>query len=144
MNKDKEKYIDICDSLTELTDDEKKGVSAVIVKNDNIISYGVNKLPNGAKKTKSRCEPPLKGHWIQHAERNAIFKAAKDGVSVDGGEMYCSYFPCSDCARAIIESGIKKIYSPRPDLSHHKWGEIWEISMKMLIECGVTFEFYEK
>ena len=111
MDKKDIKYIEICESLTELSDDPKTGVAALIVKDDNIITYGVNELPFSSGKVKERCENPGKGYWMLHAERNAIYKAARTGISLIGADMYCTYFPCADCARGIIQSGIKKLYT---------------------------------
>tara|TARA_Y100001937_G_C6899574_1_gene232672 strand:- start:19 stop:468 length:450 start_codon:yes stop_codon:yes gene_type:complete len=130
-------YMEMVSLLTKLTDDNKTGVGALIVKNNTIISHGVNVLPNGAKKTKERTESPLKRSWIIHAERDAIYKAAKAGISLDGSYMYCTYFPCVDCARGIVQSGIKRLYAPKPDFNHKRWGVSWVESIIMMRECGV-------
>ena len=137
MNLRDKTYLSIVNTLCDLTDDTKKGVAAIIVKDDNIISHGVNELPKGCLKLKERCEAPLKYNWILHAERNAILKAAKEGIKIDGCSMYVTYFPCSDCARAIIQSGISKVYSPKPDLTHHKWGNSWREAILMFTECNI-------
>lgn len=139
MNKKDKKYIQIANSLSELSDDPKTGVGSIIVKDDNIISHGVNELPLGLNKEydKRRVENPLKGKWMLHAERNAIYKAARNGISLIGTKMYCTYFPCADCARGIIQAGIEKLYTEKPDFNHHKWGESWVEAIIMLKECGV-------
>lgn len=138
MDKKDLKYIEIGKLLCELSDDPKKGVSALIVKDDNIISHGVNELPDGVQKTNERLIKPGKDFWMLHAERNAIYKVSRSGISLVGAKMYCTYFSCSDCARAIIQSGIKTLYAPKPDFSHHKWGKTWVESQIMLRECGVN------
>jgi len=137
INETDKVYLSICNSLTRLTDDNNTGVSAIIVKNNNIISHGVNELPNGANKINDRCESPLKDKWMLHAERNAIFKAARLGISLKDTKMYCTYFPCADCSRAIIQAGITRLYTEKPDFNHHKWGESWVEALIMLRECGV-------
>ena len=106
-----------------------------------MVSYASNSIPNGVKKLNSRKEKPNKYSWIGHAERNAICEAAKQGISTDGCEMYCNYYPCSDCAISIIECGISKLYTEKPDFNHHKWGESWKRSKKMFEESGVDDEF---
>ncbi len=136
-------YIFTLNKLSNLSDDTEKGVAAIIVKNDNIISYGVNKLPKGCLKLEERCEAPLKYDWLEHAEKDAIFKAAKDGVKLKNSKMYVNYFPCCDCARAIISSGIKKIYAPKPDFTNQKWGESWKISLTMFSESDVNVVFID-
>ncbi len=46
-------------------------------------------------------------------------------------------FPCSDCARAIIQSGITKIITPSPDVEHETWGSHFKASLMMLDEAGI-------
>ncbi len=144
MNKYDKKFMEIANSLTELTDDPNRGVACLIVKDNNIISHGVNVLSNGVTKTEERVTKPLKSMWISHSERNAIFKAAKEGYSTDGCKMYVTYFPCHECARAIIQAGIKEIITYEPDFSHEKWGESWNIALDMFEECGVKITFYNE
>ena len=128
--------------VTDLSDDNSRGVGAVIVgEYDTILSYGSNTIPEGVNKTKDRVEKPNKYKWIGHAERNAIYSAAKRGVSLDGSTMYCSYFPCSDCARGIIQSGIIELYTTKPDLTHNKWGKSWECALEMFNESKVKINF---
>jgi dCMP deaminase len=67
------------------------------------------------------------------------------GTPLDGTTIYLtSGLPCSDCARAIINSGIKKVYckSVCTTKNKEKWVESQEIAKKMLEECGVEIIFY--
>ena len=128
--------------VTDLSDDNSRGVGAVIVgKHDTILSYGSNTIPEGVNKTKDRLGKPNKYKWIGHAERNAIYSAAKRGISLDGSTMYCSYFPCSDCARGIIQSGIVELYTSKPDVNHKKWGDSWKCALQMFEESGVKIQY---
>lgn len=131
-------FIEMLESIKKLSDDRKTQVASLIVnRNNDIISYGVNSLPDGVIYNEERCTSPLKNHWMMHAERNALYKAARLGISTMNANMYCTYFPCADCSRAIIQGGIKKLYTEKPDFNHHKWGESWIESLTMLIECDV-------
>jgi dCMP deaminase len=137
-----ELFIKMTNLVSESSDDGNRKVGCVIVKDgDTMVSYASNSIPNGVKKLNSRKEKPNKYSWIGHAERNAICEAAKQGISTDGCEMYCNYYPCSDCAISIIECGISKLYTEKPDFNHHKWGESWKRSKKMFNEAGVDIEF---
>jgi len=137
-----ELFIKMTNVISESSDDSNRKVGCVIVKDgDTMVSYASNNIPNGVKKLNSRKEKPNKYSWIGHAERNAICEAAKQGISTDGCEMYCNYYPCSDCAISIIECGISKLYTEKPDFNHHKWGESWKRSKKMFNEAGVDIEF---
>lgn len=143
MNLRDKTYVEVVNTLSKLSEDNKRQVAAIIVKNDNIISFGVNKLPESVNKFEERKSKQLKGFWFLHAERDAIYKSVRDGVSLNGTEIYVNYFPCSDCARAIISSGIKKIYTPKPDLTHQKWGESWKIAAIMFGESDVEVVFVD-
>lgn len=126
--------------------DKKTGVGAVIVNDENTeLVMGYNGFPRGMDDDKeSRHERPEKYLWTEHAERNAIYKAAREGISTNGTIMYVTYFPCHECTRAIIQAGIKKLVSPEPDLDHHKWGESWRTAHEMLTEAGVEIEYYNE
>lgn len=131
-------FIEMLDSIKKLSDDKKRQVASLIVNETNdIISFGSNSLPDGVLHKPKRCERPDKYVWLLHAERNAIYKAARLGISLKGAKMYCTYFPCVDCARAIIQAGIVKLYTEKPDLNHPTWGDSWINAMIMFKECGV-------
>ena len=134
-------YFNLLDSLKELSDDKKRKVSSIIVKDNNIISYGVNIIPNESSRNENRCGKELKKYWIEHSERNAIFKCSKQGIALEGSEMYVNYFPCADCARAIMQCGIKKVYSPKPELEKSKWKESWKEAIFILTEADVEIVF---
>lgn len=83
---------------------------AVIIGPDNEVrSTGFNGFPRGVKDDERINERPLKYYYIEHAERNAIYNAARHGNSLKGCTMYVTGTPCHDCARAIIQSGIKRV-----------------------------------
>lgn len=137
-----ELFVKMTNVVSESSDDDNRKVGCVIVRDgDTIVAYGSNTIPEKVKKLKSRKEKPNKYSWIGHAERNAICEAAKKGIPTDGCEMYCNYYPCSDCAISIIQAGISKLYTEKPDFNHHKWGESWKRSKKMFEESGVVIEF---
>ena len=88
-------------------------IGAIIVGRDKeIVSTGYNSFPRGLQDNlKERQERPEKYYWFEHAERNAIYNAARIGVSTKGTTMYLSCgIPCSDCARGIINAGITRIF----------------------------------
>jgi dCMP deaminase len=82
-------------------------VGAVLVKDDNIISFGYNGTPAGMDNCCERDSVTLP-HVI-HAECNAILKAAKNGNSVNDSTIYLSLSPCLDCSKLILQSGIKRV-----------------------------------
>jgi len=93
-----------------MSNDEKTHVGAVILSPEGtIISVGANSLTRGVPNTPEVQERPEKYYWFEHAERNAIFEAAKLGIPLEGSVMYTNGIPCVDCARAIVQSGIKEV-----------------------------------
>lgn len=91
--------------------DPKTRIGAIIVKDNRIISTGYNGIPIGVNdKVEKRHDRPDKYFWYEHAERNAILSAARNGISTEGATMYTNGVPCIECARSIIQSGIKEVY----------------------------------
>lgn len=124
-------------------------IGAVIVSPEKrIVSVGYNSFPSGIDDTiPERQERPLKYSFMAHAERNAIYSAANLGVSVRGCVMVTPGFPCSDCAIAIIQAGIKEVVLHTPwdlDMSGGpKWEESAGYSRKMFEEAGVFVRYYD-
>lgn len=133
------KFIELSRHIAEWSKDTNRKNGAVIVDQDNIVlSVGYNGFPRGCDDTvTSRYEQPEKYLFTEHAERNALFHAARHGVSLKGCKMYMTMFPCADCARGLIQSGIVKIFAPTPDVDHHKWGEHFKAAMVMMDEANV-------
>lgn len=134
------RWMERAKAVAEYSKDTNTKTGAVIVTDDNTeLTMGYNGFPRGANDIDypKRYERPEKYFWTEHAERNAIYKAARIGMSVKGANMFCTYFPCADCSRAIIQAGIKKLYTEKPDFNHERWGESWLEATIMLKECGV-------
>lgn len=83
----------------------------VLVRPDiqEVVSYGANHFPEGVESSDARWERPLKYAYVEHAERNAIYSAARRGIKTKGLHMYCYWAACADCARAIIQAGITRL-----------------------------------
>lgn len=123
--------------------DRKYKVGALIVGPDKEVrATGYNGFPRGANDDiDERHERPAKYMYTEHAERNAVFNAARCGVSTKGCTIYASWFPCADCARAIIQSGISTLVAPLPDFEDDRWGKSFRAAEEMLEECGVGIRY---
>lgn len=141
-------FLNIAEAVKLKSKDESTQIGSVIVgKNNEILSTGYNSFPRGLDDNKpERQERPEKYLWFEHSERNAIYNAARVGTPIDGSNIYLtSGLPCCDCARAIINSGIKKVYCKRicttknPD----KWESNQSKAYNMLKECNVEVIFYD-
>ena len=86
----------------------RRKVGAIIVKNQMIISDGYNGTPSGFENV---CEDEngLTKPYVLHAEANAITKVARSNNSSDGATLYVTVSPCLECAKLIIQSGIRRV-----------------------------------
>lgn len=110
-----------------------------------ILATGVNNLPDGIEELAERKQSPEKYKWMEHAERNVIFQAAKQGIKTKGLMMVCPWAACSACARAIIQSGITLLITHKQACLCQKphWQEEVELGRIMLKEAGVAVQIYD-
>lgn len=109
--------------------DPKTKIGALIVKDKRIISTGYNGIPIGVDDNNElRHQRPEKYKWYEHGERNAIYAAAKYGIDTNGALLYTNALPCADCARGIIQCGIKEVYIHKQfnDLCNNAQREQWK------------------
>lgn len=87
---------------------QRRKVGALIVKDRMVISDGYNGTPCGFENI---CEDEngITKPYVLHAEANAITKVAKSNNSSDGATLYVTAAPCVECAKLIIQSGIKRV-----------------------------------
>ena len=86
----------------------RRKVGALIVKDKMIISDGYNGTPAGFENV-CELEDGTTRHYVLHAETNAITKIARSGNSSEGATIYVTTSPCIECAKLIIQSGIKRV-----------------------------------
>lgn len=142
-----EYFLNIAEQVKLKSKDQSTQIGAVIVGQDNeVLSTGYNSFPRGMDDSiQERQERPEKYFWFEHAERNAIYNAARIGVSLKNSTIYLtSGLPCMDCARGIVNSGVKVVWCKRvcTTKNKEKWDESQAKSMQLLNECGVQVFFY--
>ncbi len=127
--------------LAELcSDDPNTKNGAILISTDGrVIGTGVNRFPTGVKVTPERLQKPLKYEFMEHAERNAIFDACRRGENTMGSTLYCPWYACAPCARAIIEAGIVRIIGHKQifDRTPAHWLETIAIGNEMFLDAGV-------
>ena len=91
---------------------DRKNVGAVIVRDRMILSTGYNGSIRGMPHCDESGHMMENGHCVAtiHAETNAILQAAKNGVRIDGAEIYTTASPCWNCFKMIANAGIRTIY----------------------------------
>jgi dCMP deaminase len=122
--------------------------AAILGPGFEIRALGYNGFPRGVNDDISeRHTRPLKYKYTEHAERNAIYNAAKVGTPLDGCRLLLDspIFVCSDCARAIINVGIRQVVLIRRSDSDEERQQRWEvdecISRTMFEEAGVDIVY---
>ncbi|MDD2284877.1 MAG: dCMP deaminase family protein [Paludibacter sp.] len=110
---------------------ERRKVGALLVKNKMIISDGYNGTPSGFE-NKCEDENNVSKAYVLHAEANAITKVARSHNSSDGATLYVTASPCIECAKLIIQAGIKRVV----------YGEEYRImdGVELLKQAGIEIE----
>lgn len=128
--------------------DENTHIGAVIVGPDNEVrSVGYNGFARGIyDDNPERQQPPEKYFWFEHAERNAIYNATLMGVSLKGCRMYTNGIPCMDCARGVVQSGIKEVivHEKWNNNNDEKWKESCAKALQLFGEAKVGYRFFDK
>jgi len=119
--------------------------AALLVEGGKVKAWGINTLPPGVENRKERFEGKNKHIYPNHAERDAIYKAAREGVKTEGLEMVMPWLPCIPCANAIITSGIKRLICHKQmiEKTDEKWVEELEEALELLKEAGVEVVAYD-
>jgi dCMP deaminase len=139
------KFLKLAMHIASWSKDQSSKVGAVIVgPNNEIRSTGYNGFPRGARDgIASRSSRPDKYLWTEHAERNAIYNAARAGIALDGCSMYLPWFPCVDCARAIVQTGIKILVAAIPDWNNQQWGLHFKVAKELFDEVSIELRLFD-
>ena len=107
MEKFDHSYLQMAEIWAQNSYCKRRKVGALLVKDRMIISDGYNGTPSGFENV---CEEDgVTKPYVLHAEANAITKVAKSGNSSEGATLYVTASPCLECAKLIIQSGIKRV-----------------------------------
>ena len=139
-----DKFMNLAKHISEWSKDRSTKVGCVIIGPMNDVrALGYNGFPRGIDDDiDARHDRPAKYLWTEHAERNAIFNAASTGTPLAGCSVYVPWFPCGDCARAIIQSGITTLIAYEQDWDDPKWN--FGTVKGMLEEAGIEIVFMDK
>ena len=143
---DSSRWLAYCAEKGSESPDPRTKIGCVIVGPDNSLVVGAcNRFPTGIDGTiKSRAEAPFKYTWIEHAERNAIYDAARRGLSTEGCIIFVELSPCVDCARAIIQAGLAEVVinlNRNAEYMSERYSGEHPTALEMLAEAGVRVRF---
>ena len=134
------RFIDLAKQISTWSKDPSTKIGAVAVgSKGQILSQGYNGFPRGIADTEERYnDRPTKYKYVVHAEMNVIYNATYNGVSLDGATLYVYGLPvCSECAKGIIQVGIKRVVIYTDSDVPEIWNEMYNLSWSMFIESGV-------
>ncbi len=137
------RFMEVAELVKTWSKDPSTKVGAVVVGPDREIrSTGYNGLVRGVDDNKpERLERPTKYDFFEHAERNAVYNACLIGASLKGCVIYVTSMPCPDCARAIIQSGIKMVVTHKVTIDENSPANTWRdkliYSEEMFKEAGI-------
>lgn len=115
----------------------KVGALFLCPKTHNVLSLGYNGMPRGVdEKDENRWKRPTKYLYVEHAERNAIYNACRKGTCLEGSICIVTMFPCCDCTRGIVQTGVKTLIT-FPMKEDSRWNDNCTTSKEILIEAGV-------
>lgn len=128
-----ERYLRMAKIWAENSYCQRRQVGALVVKDNRIISDGYNGTPSGFENV---CEDNnVTKPYVLHAEANAITKLARSHNSSEGATMYITASPCIECAKLIIQSGVKRVI----------YGETYRLDdgIKLLERAGIEVVLLE-
>jgi len=134
-------YISLAKEISTWSKDPSRKIGAVAIgEKGQILAQGYNGFPRGILDSADRYnDRPTKYRLVVHAEMNVIYNATYNGVSLDGARLFVYGLPvCSECAKGIIQVGIKAVTMYTDDVVPDIWTQSYELTNDMFKEAGVS------
>jgi dCMP deaminase len=145
MNKWDSRYLNLAKEVSTWSKDPSSKIGAAAIgSKGQVLAQGYNGFPRGINDSPARMNvKETKYKYVVHAEQNVIYNATYNGVSLDGSTLYVWGLPvCSDCAKGVIQVGIKRVVMPLGSYPDH-WVESFTQTSSMFEEAGIEYEFIE-
>ena len=139
------RYLELAEQVSSWSKDPSRQIGAVAVgTKGQVLAQGYNGFPRGIKDSPIRYnDREMKYKFVVHAEQNVIYNATYNGVSLDGATLYVWGLPvCSDCAKGVIQTGIKRVVMPLQEIPDH-WVDSWALTQLLLNEANIKWEFID-
>lgn len=138
------KFLNLAKHISTWSKDPSRQIGCVAIEpsTKRILSTGYNGFPRGIDDSIDRLnDRETKYKYVVHGEMNAVYNATMNGVSLFGAELYVYGLPvCSECAKGIIQVGIKKVYILIDEEIPEVWNKSWELTQSMFVEANVSIE----
>lgn len=138
------KFVAVAQTMAGFSKDLSTQVGAIAVDDDGLIlASGFNGFPRGVYDDPALyADKTQKYPRVVHAEANCITMAARHGIRLMNSNLIVtSLYPCCDCAKLIIQAGIKRVYAP-PMPTESSWLESVTVAMEMFNESGIILNQY--
>lgn len=137
-------YLKMAKQVAQKSRDESTKHGCILVRqaDHSVLSVGYNGLPRGMEYKEEFQQRPLKYLVFEHAERNAIYNACRNGINTLNSIAYVTGFCCADCVRALIQSGVKKIIIPGESVVPDRWKKSIIAGINMAHWCEVEYCTY--
>jgi dCMP deaminase len=135
------RYLSLAKEVSTWSKDPSRKIGAVAVgSKGQILAQGYNGFPRGILDSPERYDDrPTKYRLVVHAEMNVIYNATFNGVSLDGASLFVYGLPvCSECAKGIIQVGIKSVNILTEGDIPEIWYESYNTSISVFEEAGVS------
>lgn len=144
-------YINMLGAIAAKSKDPDTQVGCIVVGPDkNILATGYNSFPRGIRDAvPERLVRPAKYDYIEHAERNCFYNAAREGVRLKGATLYIPFMTCHECARGVINVGIRRVVVDKRNHNDYMerrgraWTKSFDIAKTLYEEAGVDLDFWE-
>lgn len=135
------RYLSLAKEISTWSKDPSRKIGAVAVgEKGQILAQGYNGFPRGILDSADRYnDRTIKYKYVVHAEMNVIYNATFNGVSLDGARLFVYGLPvCSECAKGIIQVGIKSVTIFSEEEVPEIWTNSWNTTDEMFKEAGVS------
>lgn len=147
MHKLSERYLKLAGEVATWSKDPSSQIGSVAIGEDNqVLSTGVNGFPRGVKDSPERFKNrEIKYRFVSHSEKNLIYNACLNGVSLKNSTVYVKNLPvCSECAKGLIQVGVSKVVMQHNRDLTGKWEEEFQLTKEMFDEVGITYIRYDE
>lgn len=141
------RYIGLAKEISTWSKDPSRKIGAVAVGNKGqILAQGYNGFPRGILDNADRYNDRVaKYKYVVHAEMNVIYNATFNGISLDGARLFVYGLPvCYECAKGIIQVGIKEVTIFTEHFVPDIWNDSWAITQSMFTEANIHSLWIEK
>jgi dCMP deaminase len=140
------RYLKLAKEVGSWSKDPSTKVGAVVVGLDGqILSQGYNGFPRGITDHPELLENrEMKYRLTIHAEMNCIYNASLSGVSLKGSSIFVYGLPvCHECAKGVIQAGIRSVYCAYDSQLREKWAESWSYSLSMFNQIDMSVQTFD-